>query len=125
MKFLFFLSCGVFLFADSVLVSIKDLKFKEYLNYENLSEIQIEKKINCNKFDKSLLKERRYIATRYIIKNTPICTKDVEVATNNKVKFDFGNIEIEKDGEVLGETDKYVKIKNTDGTTIKIDKNGQ
>lgn len=124
MKFILLLFC-VALFGDNVLVSNKDIKFQEYLVYENLQDTQVEKKINCNKFDKSLLLSQKYIASRYIIKNTPICDKDVELAKNHKVKFDFGNIIIEKDGELLGETDKYVKIKNPDGTTIKIDKNGQ
>ncbi|MBI3874223.1 MAG: hypothetical protein HY307_04400 [Arcobacter sp.] len=119
---LVFISLG--LFANTALVCNKDLKYKEYLDYENLSEVQIEKKINCKAFNKANLLQQKYIATRYISKNTPICDKDVELATNKKVKFDFGNIEIEKEGEFIGETDKYVKIKNPDGTTVKIDKNG-
>ena len=38
--------------------------------------------------------------------------------------FDFGNIEIEKDGKVIKDTKQYVRIKNNDGTIEKIYKDG-
>lgn len=125
MKNFLFLLFGISLYGDTALVSLKDIKYKEYLNYENLQEVVINKKIRCEIFNKEKLFEDKYIATRYIIKNTPICTKDVEIAPNHRVKFDFGNIEIEKEGEFLGETKEYIRIKKPDGTIEKIEKNGQ
>ncbi len=64
------------------------------------------------------------MAKRYIIKDTPICEKDLMVVPNHKVKFDFGNIVIERSREFVGETDSYVKVKKSDGTIEKIQKSG-
>ncbi|MDD2697812.1 MAG: hypothetical protein PHF17_03320 [Arcobacteraceae bacterium] len=124
MRAIFFLFLATYLFGESALVSPKDIKYKEYLNFDELQDINSDKRTYCTKFDKLKLLEDEYIAKRHIIKNTPICTKDVEVAPNYKIKFDFGNIVIERSGEFIGETDKYIKVKTQDGTIEKIDKNG-
>jgi len=124
MKTLLLLFITLNLFGDVVLVSIKDLKYKEYINMDDLQEITINKDIHCKKFDKLKLLEEEYVVKRFIVKNTPICDKDVEIAPNHKIKFDFGNIEIEKSGEFIGETDKYIKVKTPTGIIEKIDKNG-
>ena len=124
MRFIFFVCLATYLLGENALVSSKDIKYKEYLTFEDLQDININKKIYCTKFDKLKLLEEEYIAKRHIIKNTPICTKDVEVAPNHRIKFDFGNIVIERSGEFMGETDKYIKVKTQDGTIEKIDKNG-
>jgi hypothetical protein len=112
------------LFADTSLISVKDLKYKEYVDLTTLQEVNFDKKVYCKKFDKLKLLDDEYIAKRYIPKNTPICEKDLEVAPSHKVKFDFGNIVIEKTGEFIGETNKYIKVKTPDGTIERIDKNG-
>jgi len=125
MRYFLILVFGIFLYGETILVSAKDIKYKEYLDYGNLQEVVTPKKVRCEMFDKQKLFENKYIASRYIVKNTPICTKDVQIAPNHKVKFDFGNIEIERDGEFLGETKEYIRIKRPDGTIEKIDKNGQ
>jgi hypothetical protein len=112
------------LFGGVILISVKDLKYKEYLESADLKEINSTKYSSCPKFDKLKLLDEEYITKRLILKNSPICDKDVEVAPNHKIKFDFGNIEIEKTGEFIGETDKYIKVKTPDGMIEKIDKNG-
>ena len=112
------------LFGESIMVSNKDIKYKEYLNYENLYETQTDKKVLCKKFDEEQLLYQKYYGSRYIVKNTPICDKDLEIAKDHKIRFDFGTIEIERDGEFLGETDKYIRVKKPDGTVEKIDKGG-
>jgi hypothetical protein len=124
MKSILLLFITLNLFGDVALVCVKDLKYKEYINFDDLQEITINKKIYCRKFDKLKLLEEEYIAKRFIVKNTPICDKDIEIAPNHKIKFDFGNIEIEKSGEFMGETDKYIKVKTPTGIIEKIDKNG-
>ena len=55
-----------------------------------------------------------------ILKNRVICKKSLYMTSSKKIKFNFGFIEIEKDGEVLKETSKYIRIKNADGTVEKI-----
>ncbi len=124
MKGFLLLFMALNLFGEVVLVSVKDLKYKEYLVLEDLQEVNRNKHTFCSKFDKLKLLEEEYITKRLILKNTPICDKDVENAPNHKIKFDFGNIVIEKTGEFIGETDKYIKVKTPDGMIEKIDKNG-
>lgn len=114
-----------FLCADVVLVSVKDIKYKQLIDYGDLRKTYIDKKIRCTMFDKNKLLDTQYRAKRYILKGKPICNKDVEIATRDKIKFDFGNIEIERDGKVIGETKQYIKVKNSDGSVDKIYKNGQ
>jgi len=124
MKGVLLLFIALNLFGDIALVSVKDLKYKEVVDFANLQEVNFDKKIYCKKFDKLKLLEDEYITKRHILKNTPICDKDLEVSKGHRIKFDFGNIVIERTGEFVGETDKYIKVKTTDGTIEKIDKNG-
>lgn len=111
--------------ADVALVSSKDIKYKQILEYGDLKKVYIDKKVRCTTFDKTKLLENTYRAKRYIIKGKPICNKDVEIAKRDKISFDFGNIVIERDGKVIGETKQYIKVKNTDGSVDRIYKNGQ
>jgi hypothetical protein len=107
------------------LVSIKDIKYKQLLEYGDLQKKYLDKTIRCTMFDKNKLLENEYRAKRYILKGKPICNKDVEIAKRDKIKFDFGNIVIERDGKVIGETKQYIKVKNPDGSVDRIYKNGQ
>ena len=69
--------------------------------------------------------QNTYEAKHYIVKNKVICNKDVKISVNNKIRYDFGNIVIERNGEVVGETKRFIKVKNNDGSIDKIYKNGQ
>jgi len=111
--------------AVEVLVSKVNINYKNILDPQNLYIKNIAKDIRCTTFDKNLLKKAKYQAKRYIIKGTPICYKDVQKVIINTVKFDFGNIEIQRVGKIVSENKDYVKIKNYDGKIIKIYKNGQ
>jgi hypothetical protein len=124
MKGILLLFIALNLFADVALVSIRDLKYKEVVDFADLQEVNFNKRIYCNKFDKLKLLEDEYIAKRYILKNSPICDKDLEVSPNHRIKFDFGNIVIERSGQFMGETEKYIRVKTPDGSIEKIDKNG-
>jgi hypothetical protein len=112
-------------YATSVLVSKVNINYKSILDKDNLYVKDINKNIRCTSFDKNLLDNHSYQAKRYIIKGTPICYKDVQKTVINKVKFDFGNIEIQRTGKIIGENKDYIKIKDNDGKIIKIYKNGQ
>ena len=112
------------LLADVVLVSTKDTAFKQNLDYGDLKLSYIDEKVHCKMFDKQKLLNETYQAIRYIPKGKPICEKDVKKVIEHKVEFNFGNIQIIKDGEYLGETKEYIKIKNTDGSVDRIYKDG-
>ena len=111
--------------ASLILVSNKDIQYKEVINNDNLQYLSSNKNTRCNLFDIELLKKDKYQAKHFIFKNKPICNKDVQKIVINKIQYDFGNILIQRDGKVIGENKKYIKIKNYDGKIEKIYKNGQ
>lgn len=121
---LFFLVGFTILFADIMVVSTKNIKYKQNLDYGDLKLEFTEKKIHCTMFDKEKLLKNNYQAIRYIPKNKPICNKDVQEVVQHRVSANFGSIIIEKDGEYLGETNSYIKIKKSDGSVERINKNG-
>lgn len=112
------------IYGDVILVSTKNIKFKQNLDYGELKLEYTEDKIHCNMFDKQKLLNGTYQALRYIPKNKPICDKDVKQVIQHRVSANFGNIVIERDGEYLGETKTYIKIKKTDGSVERINKDG-
>ena len=122
---LIFIILFVSLNSKEILISNKDIKYHEILDYKNLMYVNSDKKVLCKAFNKEILLNTNYRAKRYIIKGHPICQKNVQIYIKNKIRYDFGNIVIEKDGKIIGETSNYVKIKNLDGTVDKIYKNGQ
>lgn len=102
-------------------VAIKNIEWKEQIRLSNVKLIQANEKYKCKKYlDIKKIKNTKYRASHYIIKNTPICFEDAYIPKSNKIKFNFGTIEIEKEGEIIRETDKYIKIKNLDGKIEKI-----
>jgi hypothetical protein len=111
--------------GNKLSITNKDIKYKELLKYEFFTKAPFDGNIRCIPFNIDLLKSQSYQATHYIFKGKPICTKDVKLTSQDKVFYDFGNIYIEKNAKIIGETNKYVKIKNTNGSVDKIYKNGQ
>ena len=111
--------------SADILVSNKNINYKEIIDINNLEIVNIPNEIRCTTFNKELLKKNKYQAKRFIYKGKSICYKDVQKVVINKIKADFGNIEIQRNGKIIGENKDYVKIKNYDGTIIKIYKNGQ
>ncbi|MEA3497768.1 MAG: hypothetical protein U9R16_01795 [Campylobacterota bacterium] len=108
-------------------VSIKSINYKEQIFSNGYKLIQlntlniIKYKVRCKEYlslDK--LKQNKYRAKHYIRKNSAICKKDVYISSSKKIKFNFGLLEIERDGEIIKETSKYIKIKNLDGSIEKI-----
>ena len=107
-------------------LSNKVINFKNKIYSQDTRLIQINKNYKCKEYlDINLLRKNKYFAKHYISKNKPICAKDVYVPQINKVNFRFGNLEIEKEAELIRETDSYIKIKNVDGTIEKIYTDGR
>ena len=108
-------------------ISVKNINFKEEISkthYKIVEYNDLNKRIydiKCKEFlSLEDLKSNSYRAKHYIKKNRVICKKSLYMPSSKKIKFNFGFIEIEKDGEVLKETSKYIRIKNADGTVEKI-----
>ena len=107
--------------VDIVPLANKSINYKGKIYSHNARLIQANDKKSCKEYlDIPTLKKNKYFAKHYIAKNKPICAKDVYIPKINKVKFRFGNLEIEKEGEIIRETKSYIKIKNVDGTIEKI-----
>ena len=108
-------------------ISIKNINFKEEIldkHYKIVEYNDLNKRIyniRCKEYlTLKELQSNKYRAKHYIRKNKVICKKNLFITSSKKIKFNFGFLEIEKDGEVLKETSKYIRIKNADGTVEKI-----
>ena len=128
LKFKFLLLC---IFLTSNLFSSKILSAKVKIQYKELININSLLLINVNKLPKRCnpllfkhVENNKYIAKHYIKKGSIICLEDVKAYKKQSVLFNFGNIQIEKDGKVIFENDKYITIKKRNGKIEKIYKNG-
>jgi hypothetical protein len=107
-------------------VSKKAIKWKGQLTAYEVKLKYISDEYNCKRYlDIEALKNGKYRASHYILKNRAICADDVYTEKPKKVKFNFGLLEIEMNGEIVSETDDYIKIKNGDGKIEKIYKDGR
>lgn len=128
LKIMLFLSCLTFsnVFAIDVLVAKENIKYKAKINVNNLMFKKTKKiyrhcvPVKLNDFDVS-----EYITKHYISKGSIICTKDIKKYVKSSILFKFGSLEIEKDGKVINNTKKYIKIKKPDGKVEKIYKDGR
>jgi hypothetical protein len=131
MKIFFYLVLIVFFLTQSFAVQLvpmakKDIKYKENINSSDLYYVAQSNEYSCKEYLKpNLLAQNLYKAKRYIIKNTPICQKDAVYEKPKIIRFKFGSLIIEKEGELLQETDEYIRIKNSDGKITKIYKDGR
>ena len=112
------------LFSASIQVvplANKTINYKNKIYSQDTRIIQVNEKYKCKEYlDITKLKQNKYFAKHFIAKNKPLCAKNVFIPEVNKVKFSFGNLEIEKNAELIRETKSYIKIKNADGTIEKI-----
>ena len=113
------------LFAIYVLVSKNNIAYKEIIKLSNLKIVKVEKvQKTCKALKINDLKKRKYISKHYINKKSIICLKDIKIYKKDSVIFNFGTIEIEKDGIIVYENDNYITIKKRNGKLEKIYKNG-
>ena len=112
-------------FAIDVLVAKKKIAYKEIIKISSLQKITLKKlNKNCDPLKISDLNKYKYVSKHYINKKSVICFKDIKKYKNESVIFNFGSIEIEKDGQIVFENDKYITIKKRNGKLEKIYKNG-
>lgn len=129
-KFGLFILCVCFGYGETVQLvplSNKKIAFKSKINNSDIRFVKVNNKYKCKDgyVDMILLKRNKYYSKHYIGKNKVLCLKDVYIPTINKVNFRFGNLEIEKEAELIKETKSYIKIKNFDGTIEKIYTDGR
>ena len=107
-------------------IANKNINYKSKIYTYDIRLIQENQKYKCkNYIDIITLKKNKYFAQHYIAKDRAICAEDVFIPKSNTIRFKFGNLEIEREGTILKETDEYIKIKNFDGTIDKIYKDGR
>ncbi|MFA7083303.1 MAG: hypothetical protein WC141_02090 [Arcobacteraceae bacterium] len=124
--FLVMISCTTTLFSYDVLITNKDIKYKEKITKENVvvSEVNTLNR-NCVPLSLNELENDDFIATHYIFKDSVLCLSDVKKYDKKSVVFDFGTLEIEQEGKVIYENNHYIRLKKQDGTIEKIYKNGK
>lgn len=120
-----FILCFGFVLANDGVYASKNINYKEAITKDMIMQKKIEEKINCTPIEKNELEKNQYSAKRYIVKDTIICTKDVELFKKNAVVFDFGTFEIEQQGKIIFENEEYIRIKKNDGSIEKIFKDGR
>jgi len=114
------------LFAIEVLVAKEKIKFKEIIHVKKLMRKKAAKIYrHCVPVTLNDLHKTTYSAKHHIPKGSIICIKDIQIYQKTSIIFDFGSLEIEKDGKVIRDTSKYIKIKKPDGKIEKIYKDGR
>jgi hypothetical protein len=112
----------------SVLVvkASKNIKYKEKIepSYVHLEYINNLKR-SCSLVTKDDIDKKIYRAKVFLKKGRVICKKDIYIAQKNRLIFNFGSIEIEKDGKLIKETKDYLRIRNIDGKIDKLYKDGR
>ena len=113
------------LFSIDVLVAKEKIKYKAKVKLSNLRLKKVKGVRNsCIPITINGLGNDHYITKHFINAGTIICEKDIKIYERNTVVFNFGNIEIEKEGKLIGETKRYIRIKKPNGRIEKIYKNG-
>ena len=122
----FFISFG---FGDNIQVvplANKTIDYKNKIYSKDVRMVQVNNEYKCKEYlDLITLKKNKYFAKHYIAKDRVLCANNVYVPEINKVNFKFGSLEIEKEAELIQETNSYIKIKNVDGTIEKIYTDGR
>jgi len=114
------------LYSLEVIITNSKINYKELIDLTKLSSSTVlSVKKFCIPIQISDLKNKKYIAKRYLKKGSVICKKDIKEYSKKSVLFNFGTIEIEKQGKIIFENNKYIKIKKIDGKVEKIYKDGR
>ncbi len=125
--FFIFYFLGVSLFAIEIMSAKHEIGYNTRIALKDVyMKTYVSKPPACVLFDSSKLKnlKNNYLAKHYILKSSPICKKDIYLYKSSKVFFDFGNIVIEKNGKIIYENDKLVRIREPNGKIDTIYKQG-
>ncbi len=125
-SFFFILFCTINLYSIEVIKTKTKINYNEIISTKELYKIEVTnvKKL-CIPVTVDDFNNNKFVATRYLKKDSILCQKDIKLYTKKSVLFNFGSIEIEKSGKIIFENDKYIKIKRDDGKIEKIYKDGR
>ncbi|WP_417326503.1 hypothetical protein [Halarcobacter sp.] len=114
------------LFAINVVVTKGDVHFNEFITLDMVSLGKVQNvKRHCIPTTIDDFKTKKLQATHYMKKGYVICQDDVKEFNEKSVLFNFGSIEIEKNGKIIFENDDYIRIKKSNGDIEKIYKDGR
>jgi hypothetical protein len=116
--------------STKVVKASKNIKYKDLIDarvvyLDNVSESNIKRL--CKHATRKDILNNSYYAKKHIKKGKIICLKDLYKINSNgqdKVLFNFGAIQIERNAKLIRETKDYIKIKTENGKLEKIYKNG-
>lgn len=125
-KFFLFLFLTTNIYAIDVLVSNSRINFNDEITLKKVSVGKVDKvKKFCIPLTLEDFEKNRFLAKHYIRKGLVLCRKSVKLYKKNSVVFNFGSIQIEREGKLIYENDEYIKIKKTNGKIEKIYKDGR
>ncbi len=108
-----------------VIKASKNIKYKEKITSKDVYLKYVDNvKRFCIPISKDDIISAEYKAKINIKKGRTLCKKDLYISKENRLLFNFGSIEIEKDGKIIKETKEYIRIRNENGKIEKIYKNG-
>ena len=114
------------LYSIEVIIAKTKINYKEMISLEKLSKSEVlSVKKYCIPATVKDFETSKFVATHYIRKGSVICLKDIAKYKKNSVVFNFGAIQIEKNGKVIFENNEYIRIKREDGKIEKIYKDGR
>ena len=127
LKCLFFVIIfSINLYSIDVIITNSKINYKEIISVKKLSSANVlSVKKYCIPATISDFEQDKYFAKHYIRKGSIICLKDIEKYRKNSILFNFGSIQIERNGKLIFENDEYIKIKRNDGKIEKIYKDGR
>jgi len=124
-KILLLLLCLTNAFSIEVLIANKKINYHAKILKSDLHVSEVFKLTKrCIPLKYEDLKNNKYIAKHFINKNSVLCLSSVTSFKKNAIIFNFGNIQIEENGKVVFENEKYITIKQNNGKLKKIYKNG-
>lgn len=112
--------------VNAAVVASKNIYYNQQINTNNAMVTKVDEKLKCKLLTLKYLESKKLLAVHYIKKNSPICIKDTKAMDENRVIYKFGAfLEAEEYGKVIVETNRYIKIKKSNGKIKKLFKDGE
>jgi hypothetical protein len=115
------------IYANTIaFIASQNIQYKDFITLNKVQQAEITKKLkrDCIPITLNDLSGGSYLSKHYISKGKVICKKDIKPYEKKTVIFNFGTFEIEKEGEIIYQDNKVVKIRKPNGKIEKIYKNG-
>ena len=115
------------LYANTVvIIASQNIHYKDFVTLDKVEKAEVKKRLkrDCVPITLDNLSSGSYLSKHYISKGKVICKKDIKHYEKKTIIFNFGTFEIEKEGEIIYQDDKVIKIRKPNGKIEKIYKNG-